>query len=470
MLTKHLPKLPPILLILGAVVRIIGAGSAAIWYDEAVVLYRSGLPFMQLFSNQSDLSGDLLIDLLVRPLMAISHSLWLLRLPSLLAGLASLWLVWKLMRRLNFSLPQQVLTAAFVAFIPGLIWTGQDARSYSLVGLLLLGALWFALESRWLGLLACCGLMPYAHSTAVLYAGAALIVAAYMAPWSIKRVLATGFLSGLAWAPALLRILIYRQVPAALQPWSPQLTLNWFFRSIIQATWTTTLSTVTAAAIMLMLLLLTLPLLFTPVREYRRTLPLLAWLLPFAGMVLISLRQNILLYRTVMPMLWPFGLWMGWELGYASDRLKLRRGFRLALLILWVSALNFGLWGWNAAARGADLDRAAAWIRSQWRTGDLVVYATRTTELPFLYYIGDLPHYQYPHISSNFLEEPGIHLPDTGDPAAAGRIWLVLPRNEMLVTPAELAAIDAAYPHGPALLRLEYLQAAPIEIYLEEDK
>ena len=49
------------------------------------------------------------------------RSLWLLRLPSLLAGLLSLWLVWKLMQQLHFTPWQQLLTALFTALLPGLL-------------------------------------------------------------------------------------------------------------------------------------------------------------------------------------------------------------------------------------------------------------------------------------------------------------------------------------------------------------
>ena len=156
---RYLPKLPLFILALGAVIRILGTGSSALWYDESATLFRTGIPFLTLWVERSENSGDLLLELIERPLMALSHNLWLFRLPSMLAGLVSLWLVWKLMRRLDFSLPQQVLASTFVAFLPGLIWIAQDARVYGILALLILAALWFALESRWLGLLAVCGLM-----------------------------------------------------------------------------------------------------------------------------------------------------------------------------------------------------------------------------------------------------------------------------------------------------------------------
>jgi hypothetical protein len=466
-MTKLLPKLPPILLILGAILRVVGTGSAALWYDESVIIYRSTLPFMQLFSNQSDLSGDLLVDLLERPLMAISHSLWLLRLPSMLAGLVSLWLVWKLMKILAFTLPQQIATSAFMAFLPGLIWIGQDARSYGLVGLLILAALWFTLENNWLGTLACCGLLPYCHSTAVLYGVTILIINLYLRPRYLKRTILLGLAMGLAWVPAAARIFIFGHVAAALQPWSPHLDTVWFVRSTIQALWINTGEGTFYGGLLIILLLLTIPLIFSNIKSFGRTVPLIAWAVPLVVMILISIKQNILLYRTMMPMLYPFGVWLGWESGHNQSNPRLRDRLAHFLLTPWSVALVIGLITWSPAARGAGLDLAAEQIRSQWRTGDLLVYVTKTTGLPFNYYLGDLPHYQDPDVASEFLQEPGIHIPDTGSPDTASRIWLVMPENDKLVTPAELDSINHKFPHsGKPNIHFVYMQAAPISIYL----
>jgi hypothetical protein len=71
---RYLPKLPAILLILGAILRIAGTGAAAIWFDETDLLHTSSLPLMQLFSEPTDNSGDLLLELILRPLLALSHS------------------------------------------------------------------------------------------------------------------------------------------------------------------------------------------------------------------------------------------------------------------------------------------------------------------------------------------------------------------------------------------------------------
>ena len=145
---RYLPHIPALILSLGAILRVVTIGSAALWYDEAISLYRSTIPFMQLFSNGTDQSGSLILDLLLRITTTFNHhSIILLRLPSLIAGMISLWLVWLLMKKLYFTLEQQIASSILIAFLPGLLWLGQDARPYGITACILLAALYFVLDS-----------------------------------------------------------------------------------------------------------------------------------------------------------------------------------------------------------------------------------------------------------------------------------------------------------------------------------
>jgi hypothetical protein len=231
---KHLDKLPAFILAIGAILRIAGTGASAIWFDESVMVYRSHLPFLRLWAEHSDSSGDLLLEIILRPLLALSQSVWILRLPSMLAALASLWLVWKLMRRLNFTLRQQVVTASFAAFLPGLIWVAQDARSYSVLGLLFLGALWFAIQGNWLGLLAACGLTVYAHNVGPIFAIAALMIAWYLHPAQRRNILAVALVAAYAWIPAAIHM---SGMWVVQQPWQPTLSFSWVVNNSLQSLW-----------------------------------------------------------------------------------------------------------------------------------------------------------------------------------------------------------------------------------------
>jgi hypothetical protein len=231
-------RLPLFLLAIGAVLRAATYGSAALWYDESVTLYRTSIPFMTLYTARTDNSGCLLLDLMLRPLMALGQSLWILRLPSMLASLVGLWLVWKIMQALQFTPRQQLFGAAFAAFLPGLLWIGQDARSYSLLAMFVLAALYFAIQGRLLGMTACLGLMMYCHNTGPVEAAGVLCVALYLRPTRWPRVLLCGGLACLAWIPAMIHVWTMSVASFGIyQPWQLSLTVTWLAKSAVTALW-----------------------------------------------------------------------------------------------------------------------------------------------------------------------------------------------------------------------------------------
>jgi hypothetical protein len=454
---RYLPKLPAILLILGAILRIAGTGAAAIWFDETDLLHTSSLPLMQLFSEPTDNSGDLLLELILRPLLALSHSVWMLRLPSMLAGLISLWLAWKLMQLLKFTPRQQITAAAIIAFLPGLLWIAQDARSYGLLACLFLAAIWFAMEGRWLGLLAMCGLTIYAHRTGAVCAVAALAIAIYLHPHKIRIFLLVATGIALAWIPAIVNILSDWIVQ---QPWQQYLSGTWLIISSIQAIWPEQIDFWNQLAA-LILLILTMMLLFSRKIDKGRLVPLAAWMLSLAGLIVYSLlaKNNAVVYRTLMPFLFPFALWLGWELGRKRD-------FGEFMNALWAIALIAGLVCWHASDRGGHLDRVAAQIRSEWRPGDALLYTTATVGFPFDYYLNDLPHSWDATIQSPFLAYQAIPRIDTvtGIPI---RTWVIIPKDG-LITPIEQIKMDDLINHQFPVYTVDYMQTAEINVYLVE--
>ena len=453
--------LPVLILAFGAILRITGTGAAAIWQDEANTVRRASSPFLTLWMDGSENSGDLLLEIILRPLMAISHSVWMLRLPSMLAGLLSLWLVRKLMQRLDFTLPQQIAAATIVACLPGLLWIAQDARAYSLLACLFLAALWFALESRWYGLLAVCGLMIYAHKIGPAFAITALVIGAYVFPWKIRRILLVAGLTVIAWIPALVNMLTHWIIQ---QPWQPQLTGAWLLYSTVRAIWPMLYPDwfwLLAFAILLRTLLY----LFYKTRAYSRIVPLIAWTLPCLALVTVSLvtRNNMLMYRTLQPALFPFALWLGWEIGRERSFTFLRFPYA------WTAVLIIGLALWHPAQRGGGLDQVASQIRSQWRNGDTLLYTTDTIGLPFDYYLGDLPHAWDATVRSPFLLMPSYQRltvePYTGAPA---RSWVIIPEDG-LITQEERAVLTDLVHHQQPVYTVAYMQAATINVYLVEE-
>jgi hypothetical protein len=458
---KYISFIPPIILTIGAIIRIVGVGASAIWFDEANTLHRTGIPFLTLFSEHSENSGDLLLELILRPLMAMSHSIWILRLPSIIAGMVSLWLVWKLMQWFKFNILQQICSAVLVSFLPGLIWIGQDARAYGLLACLCLATLWFALNSRWLGMTAACGLIIYCHSTGPVYAVTALLLALYLYPNKYRKVAFSAIGITLAWVPAVTRIL---NTWIIQQPWAPQLRMDNLIRAVLQAFWTHASINIYFSIFAIFVMTCTMCLMLQKFTNRNQLVIAGTWLIPLSGLIAVSLitTNNMILYRTLMPMLFPFSIWLGSELG----QLKFSY-FRITLGALWLFMLAYGLKYWDPAARGAYLDRAAEQIQSMWEPGDVIVYTTFTVALPFEYYLGDYPSAWYGIISNPFLVNPVMPIEFTQDPNDFQRRWVIIP-EDLLITNAEHKLLMGYVRNQDPVIRISYLQAAPIDIYLVE--
>lgn len=458
---RYLPYLPALILTLGAILRVVTIGSSAIWFDEAVSLYRSTIPFMTLFSNGADQSGSLVLDLLLRLTTYFNHhSIILLRLPSLIAGLISLWLVWILMKKLHFTLEQQIATSLLVAFLPGLLWLGQDARPYGITACIILAALYFALDGAWLGLVACCGLTMYSHATAGLFAIGIFFIP-YIYSYERRVAILSGIAIAISWVPAAVRIFFHGDFESiALQPWAAHLTGNWFVQSGLIALWAPDFGNVYFLIAAFILLAFTLPLILSNKKNIVGVTLALSWLLPLIIITIASLAwENVINYRTLMPLLFPFCLWLGWKL---MERPVFFPKFLLGGS--WAILLIVSLIIWRPAERGAYLDKVTAEVRSQFQPGDLLVYSTDTSIMATNFYLGDLPHYQW-NVSSNTMLN-GVLLSNTGDPSMARRIWLFTP-TDILLTDQEETRIHSIIPtRQEPIYKLIYLQTPNIEIYL----
>lgn len=462
---KYLPHLPALLLSIGGLLRIVTVGAAAIWFDECITMIRTRLPFLQLFSDTRtwENSGDLFLDVIERPLMAIGQNVILLRLPSLLAGLISLWLVWKIMQRLGFTPLQQVITSALVAFLPGLLWIGQDARSYSIVGMFFLAGLWFTLEAGWLGMLACCGLLYYCHYTAAALAAALLAISLLLRPYAWRRTVLIGAVVVASWLPGIYRMLSHWIIQ---QPWEPTVTIKSFLMGLTMATWTHQISNSAMVFAFMGVGFLTLFFLVDRrmIMPFSRSVPMLAWGVPMGLQICFSLvtHNNFVMYRTLQPLLWGAMLWLGWELG--------RPGwFRRTLLVGWTFLLAAGLITWHPSQRGAGVDKVAAQIRAQWRAGDELVYTTGTVLLPFDYYLHDLPS-EYLENGNQWvnLAFPSNLLPPRPLEGPVLRRWVIVPQEPLLSDAEEQAIRDYVGDHEPVISIIP-LQVAPMDVYLLEE-
>jgi mannosyltransferase len=157
------------IILIGAILRIIGIGWDALWYDEAFTawLARSALPQMM-----DAIAGDVhppawyLIEWVIIRLFGSSEIA--LRAPACLIGIVNLWLAWIVARRLA---PRSVavLATGIFAFAPFQIYYSQEARMYQLLQFAVLLAIWAVLARRWV-VLAGAGLLGLlTHNLMAIY-------------------------------------------------------------------------------------------------------------------------------------------------------------------------------------------------------------------------------------------------------------------------------------------------------------
>ncbi|MCS7011142.1 MAG: hypothetical protein NZL98_07220, partial [Anaerolineales bacterium] len=295
-----------LVLLAGAILRAAGYTRSAIWFDEAVPLYRASLPFWEMLHNRSEFSGNMLWEIILRPFVWLSRELWSLRLPALLCGMGTLWLAWRMMKRLSFSGKEMAFASVFIAFFPGLIWPAQDAKQYSLLTFLFLLAADFAVEARWLGLFATCGLLTYTHLVGPAYGIGALAMAWYLHPKELKRLLGIGAGMLLSWMPYLLwslRLPIGHLQVGQISPASLLYSLGVLM-------WYTTLPKLGWAYSHLLIVFGSALALIT--KEKRQVALVLLLAATFGSMLFVSMTfRNVMIYRTMSGLLAPIGLFLG---------------------------------------------------------------------------------------------------------------------------------------------------------------
>ncbi len=202
---------------LGALLRLATLNRQSLWLDEAYSFWMSNRPWQDIVASLP--SADThppLHYLVLQPMIALGGSEWLLRLPSALAGIVSIFLLYALGAEL-FNRQTGLLAALILAISPLHIWYAQEARMYALVAVLALAAGLFAARALrtnhpvdWILLGVCQGLALWTNSGAVWFtlalntAALLIVVALWQSrrfwPWVASQLLALAIFS--PWLPA----------------------------------------------------------------------------------------------------------------------------------------------------------------------------------------------------------------------------------------------------------------------------
>ena len=171
------------ILAIALAVRIIGLNSS-LWYDEVITLtHYIRQPFGQLVTEYSSLIGHPFYSLQARAAVAMfGESAWALRLPSLIFGLASIYVVWLMGRQAAGRIPA-LLAAFLLAIAYHHVWFSQNARGYtgalfwtSIATLLLLRGLHRPSWGVWTAYGLCVAAGMYSHLSVVLFYATHMVV------------------------------------------------------------------------------------------------------------------------------------------------------------------------------------------------------------------------------------------------------------------------------------------------------
>jgi uncharacterized membrane protein len=371
-------RLPLLLATVGILLRIIPVWAPPTWYDENFSILLGRLPIGRMFYATAGDVHPPLWYLICWPLAHIPNiPAWaIVRLPSVLAGIATLWVWWQILQIMVPSPRVRLVAFGLFCLLPQQIYYSQEGRMYALLTLLVLLAWLCILHHRWYWLVVVAAAMLYLQNYGLLYAAALwfaamiynrnsrynwrvtismLMAGILYIPWLIVLLRQMGHISGSYW-------ILYFSLPRVLA----DLAHTFFATSTLKADM---VNIAVFYGVLTWVLIWSLR---------RRTLNLPAAILAFLPLVLAALVsliwQPIMLHRALIPS----SAFIALLLAEPVEHLKLRS--LLMLAVFFVPALLVNILGTAIRAHWADntLIREQAvlsMIDSRWQKGDLLFYA-----------------------------------------------------------------------------------------------
>lgn len=330
------------------------------------------------------------------------------------------------MERLEFNRPQVITAAVMMSLLPGLIWQAQDARFYAAMSACYIGAIWYAINRRPIGLVTCAGLLAYIHPVGAAY-GITAIIISIVAGMPFKRGLGIGMT--FAW------LCLPRYVDLLLQNrgdfWLNEVTPLYAITQTIQALSVNTATPITASIAILGIMAI-LSVAGLKVRSRPGMIIYIAVMAPAIIMLIESaVFKPVYFYRPVQPLCISFCMLAAWVIAPDPKRWPtwIAPSISAAILLIWLGA-------YDPAIRGGHIEQTANVIRGQWQPGDKIVYVTQMTAFPYYYYLPDLDYCLLDMPSESNIDQKLAHDFErcswdefTG---RKGRTWLVWNRDPII--------------------------------------
>jgi len=443
------------------IIRLSGFGTSAIWYDEAISRFRAGLPLINLITDFSFFQKLNIWELVLRP---FSHSsLWILRLPSFICSIASLYVAWLLMETLKFTKKQQIIAWLPLITLPGLIWMAQDARYYSAISMLYMLGLLASLTRRiWLLVLVSI-LLGYIHPVGMVYSIAYWCIF-FIDSLQLKKLWLL-LIVGLAWFPRLWDFHdaanpVSESLSTVKTFWINNFDLYFIFKQTLLAISADTLRSRFAVIVLAIVTIVIFMALFKMRERSVRTISM-ATILPLIGMLIISIIwQPIYFYRTAQPFIPVLCLLVGLIIN------PNKRWYSWILPTFGIIILIVAIGNWDPTSRGGRLDDAAEFIKNNWQEGDILYYGSGTAALPFDYYLNGKPSYIIDAKLNLNITWPGIPFPSARlEDLEFSRAWVIFPQ-EPQIDSNDMTRLNSYTSNGTLIWRNETIHFAPIMVWL----
>ncbi len=476
---------------LGAILRLATLGRQSLWLDEAESYWMAHRPWQQMLASLPSYDDHPPLHYLVlQPMIALGGSEWLLRLPSALAGIASIVLLYALGAEL-FNRPTGLLAACILALSPLHIWYAQEARMYALVAVLALAAGLFAARALrtnhpadWVLLGVCQGLALWTDVAAVwltlaLNTAALLLVGALWRsrrfwPWLASQLLALALFS--PWLPA-----FHQQLEGGNAQWIPPATIKGVLGTL--ADFVDSFQRPRAEEV-LALLVLVIGLAiggYDLLREARaqraRTVLLGCWFVVPVGLsfvvsqpyvhlpvlaAVLGPRHSIFVTRNLIIASFPLYVLVARSLVLGRRPLG---AIVLAILVV-LGAVAYA--GNNLVERKQDFRAADRIVAAQASPHDLIVFAPKFYELGFLYYFDPVKRSGVPmyELLDGVLVDgqPRVY----PSPAAAlpsyRRVWLIGWPQDPYYYRDQMGTVQAIQSRG-RLSRTEQVEGLTVTLY-----
>jgi uncharacterized membrane protein len=372
------------------------------------------------------------------------------RLYSVLLGVATVAGVYGLTRQL-FSSGVGLAAAAITTLAPFHVQYSQEARMYSLLALLLVGATWLfvramQVRSGWRGALAfglLAALAMYTQQLAAFYLAALALLPLVQRDMRLLRWVALGGVVALVlYLPWLV------QLPAqwgkiGAYYWVPipniarfLLTLRVFFAGGSEPPPTTALLMLGGALVVVALLIVQVAFAARRLsRDSRHSLTFVLWLAVLTPLLMwvVSQFRPVYLERALLPSALMLYIALGWLLTASRLPRVLAGAIALVLLAIAIPSLH-SLYTWDRFPN-SPFRPAAAQIADAWQAGDVVVHQSKLSALPMVVYAPTLDQRfvrDIPGSPEDTLAEPtrdvlGIPALECVEAAGAGtsRVWYV---------------------------------------------